>query len=219
MKEILSQAEKEAVQQSVKAAEERTSGEIVPYVVSRSDRYEVAYWRGAALVVGLALVAALLIHGFYEGWGLGWVFTGIGMATLVVAAAALGVLAVWLIPPVLRFFAGHRLMTRRVHQRAMQAFVDEEVFKTQDRTGILLFVSILEHRIEVVGDEGIYRKVEDDDWVEVVETIREGIERKQLGDGLVAGIGLCGELLDRKGVEIKPDDVDELSDSVRVHRR
>lgn len=219
MKEILSDAEKEAVRQAVSAAEERTAGEIVPYIVTQSDRYEVAYWRAAALVVFLALAAALLIHTFYEGWGLGWIFKGTGMATLVVVSAGLGLLAVWLLPAFRRLMAGHRLMGRRVHQRAVKAFLSEEVFKTLDRTGILLLVSLMEHRIEVFGDEGIHRKVADDDWVHVVEAIREGIVKKRLADGLVAGIGLCGELLDRKGVTIREDDVDELSDSVRVHKR
>ena len=38
---------------------------------------------------------------------------------------------------------------------AMAAFVEEEVFSTRDRTGILLFLSLFEHRVVVLGDSGI----------------------------------------------------------------
>jgi putative membrane protein len=102
-----------------------------------------------------------------------------------------------------------------VHHRAMRAFVEEEVFKTVDRTGILLFVSMLEHRIEVIGDEGINRKVTVEDWAGVVAEIRKGILEGRLADGIVRAIDLCGGLLDRKGVDIQPGDTNELSDDIR----
>ena len=95
-------------------------------------------------------------------------------------------------------------------------FVEEEVFDTRDRTGILLFVSLFEHRIEVVGDSGINDKVEPAEWVEVVDLVRAGIRRQSLADGLVQAVERCGDLLHRRGVEVRPDDTDELADDVRV---
>ena len=106
--------------------------------------------------------------------------------------------------------------TTSVHGRAMRAFVEEEIFSTRERTGILLFISLLEHRIEVVGDTGINQKVTPDEWTDVVVRVREGIKAGKLADGLVAAIEMCGELLERVGVEIRPDDINELSDDVRL---
>ena len=97
--------------------------------------------------------------------------------------------------------------------------IEAAVFNTRERTGILLFISLLEHRIEVVGDAGINRKVTADEWTDVVMRIREGIKAGKLADGLVAAIEMCGELLERGGVEIRPDDVNELSDDVRLRDR
>jgi putative membrane protein len=94
--------------------------------------------------------------------------------------------------------------------------VDEEVFDTRDRTGILLFVSLFEHRIEVVGDAGINAKVEPEEWAEVVDQIRRGVRSGDLAGGMVEAIGTCGALLHRSGVALRPDDTDELSDGIRV---
>ena len=54
MKDLFSEADKERLRQAVVEAEGQTSGEIVPYIVPRSDSYEVAVWRGAS---GAALLA------------------------------------------------------------------------------------------------------------------------------------------------------------------
>ena len=119
-------------------------------------------------------------------------------------------------PASVRQFAGRGTMDVAVHRRAMQAFVEEEVFNTRDRTGILLFVSLVEHRIEVLGDSGINAQVTADDWVEVVALIRDGIRRGRASDGMVAAIARCGALLRDKGVHIRSGDTNELSDGLRL---
>ncbi|MEM1055880.1 MAG: hypothetical protein AAGI52_10160 [Bacteroidota bacterium] len=212
---LFTDAERERIAAAVGEAETRTSGEIVPYVIARCGRYEVAVWRaasvGAMAAAGLALGAAVL----YDGWGLGWLYTAWAMALVMVLGGTTGALAT-LADPVRRFFAGTDRMARRVHRRASQAFLEEEVFDTRDRTGILLFVSLFEHRIEVFGDAGVNAKVEPGEWVNVVDVIRAGILRGDLAGGLVDGIQKCGEMLHRQGVEIRDDDTDELPDGVRV---
>lgn len=212
---MFTEADQARVAKAVSDAEELTSGEIVPYVVRQSGRYEAAVWRGAAVWSVLVLLVTMLVHQFYDGWGLGWLFSGWGVAATVVTAGSLGALITAFVPPVKRLMAGPNTLAERVHLRSMRAFVEEEVFLTRDRTGILLFVSLLEHRIEVLGDEGINAKVSADDWVHVVERIQAGISKNDLADGLIGAIGLCGELLERKGVEIRKDDEDELSNRVR----
>lgn len=212
---LFTASEHERIAAAVAAAELQTSGEIVPYVVARSGQYDVATWKAASV---FALLSALLALGFaflYDGWGLGWLYTGWAMVMVMTLGGALGALLA-MAAPVRRMFAGVDAMAQQVHRRAAIAFVEEEVFDTRDRTGILLFVSLLEHRIEVLGDEGINAKVEPGEWVEVVELIRNGIVADDLAGGMVAGIEKCGELLHRRGVEIRDDDTDELSDGVRV---
>ena len=215
MKNILSAEELESIKQAVSRAEQRTSGEIVPYFVDRSDRYDITVWRGASLMAMVAIGVAAVVSLVYQGWGLAWLYSGQGIAILTIVSAFVGALMGAYVPPLKRLLAGRDLIERMVHHRATRAFVEEEVFNTRDRTGILLFISMLEHRIEVLGDEGINRRVTPEDWIEVVSKIRDGIKSKKVAAGLIDAIELCGQLLERRGVEIQPDDTDELSNEVR----
>jgi putative membrane protein len=108
------------------------------------------------------------------------------------------------------------LVERRVAQRAAEAFLAEEVFDTRDRTGILLFLSLLEHKVLVLGDAGINAKVQQSEWEEVVKLIVDGMRSGKPADGLIEAIQKCGALLKREGVVIKPDDKDELSNQMRT---
>ncbi|MDX1740415.1 MAG: TPM domain-containing protein [Rhodothermales bacterium] len=215
MKITFSDSDRESIRRAVETAETRTSGEIVPFVIDRCDDYEVAVWRGAVLAAAFGLVAALLFLRIYEGWGFAWLHTPWGPATVALVFGLVGAGVVTLIPGMRRALAGPSRLAENVHNRAMRAFVEEEVFKTRDRTGILLFISLFERRIEVLGDEGINRAVSDGDWVDVVQTVRAGIRSGQITDGIVEAISKCGVLLKDHGLEIQPDDTDELSNRLR----
>jgi putative membrane protein len=215
MRSSFSEQELARVRDAVSRAERQTSGEIVPFIVEQSDRYDVAVWRGASIAAVLAMGLVALTYAVYHGWGLAWLYTGWGVATVALGAGMVGALVGAYIPALKRQLAGAALMDRMVHHRAMRAFVEEEVFNTRDRTGILLFISMLEHRIEVLGDAGINQKVTVEDWADVVVDIRTGIVENHFVDGLVRAIDRCGELLDRKGVAIQSGDTNELSDDIR----
>lgn len=218
IKKLFTEQDQKRIQEAVKLAEEKTSGEIVPYVVERSDQYEVALYRAGLLGGGLGLVFALLFSSYYSGWGMSWLFKPQGTALVVAIATLLG-FALGFIPAVRRLLTGRDALRRSVHGRAMQAFLEEEVFKTRERTGILLFVSLFEHHIEVIGDEGINRKVETSEWIEVVDTIRRGIRAGRPAEGMVDAIDRCGQLLETRQVEIRADDADELSNRVRLRKK
>ena len=215
MDPLFSDAERDRIREAVAEAETRTAGEIVPYVVRQRGDYDVATWRAASAGALLAGTLALAVAWLNDGWGWGWLYSAWALALVMAGGGVLGALLT-VLDPVRRAFAGAETLDTTVHRRSAVAFVEEEVFDTRDRTGILLFVSLFEHRIEVVGDAGINAKVEPHEWEEVVGLIRDGIRQRSLADGLVAAIGKCGDLLHRRGVEIRPDDTDELPDDVRV---
>ncbi len=198
MKSLFTEGEAERIKVAVREAELRTSGEIVPFVSEQSGRYDVAVWRGASAVAVLSIALALLVFHFYHGWNLAWLYTGWGTALVALVAGTLGALLAAYVPPIKRLLAGDGLLDRNVHARAMEAFVEEEVFLTRERTGILLFISLFERRIEVLGDAGINKLVEPDDWAEVVLRLRTGIRSGKLAEGLVEAIGMCGELLEKE---------------------
>ncbi|MFT4604385.1 MAG: putative membrane protein [Rhodothermales bacterium] len=208
-------AELEAIRQAVKSAEGQTSGEIVPFVSVRSSDYTLALWRAAGIMSLLGLGAFLAAGQWSSAWGAAWLQAPWALALVVLLSGGVGWLAAYSIPAVKRLIIGQEGMAEAVHARAIKAFVQEEVFDTRDRTGILLFVSQFERRIEVMGDAGINAAVSSDDWVDVIKVVKQGITDGKLADALVAGIGRCGDLLERKGVEIKPDDTNELPDGLR----
>ena len=215
MSPLFTDDERERIRQAVAEAETRTAGEIVPYVVRQSGDYDVATWRAASALAVLAGIGALAAAWLNDGWGWGWLYSAWALALVMTGGGVAGALLT-LLDPVRRAFAGAELLDVTVHRRSAVAFLEEEVFDTRDRTGILLFVSLFEHRIEVVGDVGINAKVEQGEWEEVVALIRNGVVGRSLADGLVAAIARCGDLLHRRGVAVRPDDTDELPDDVRV---
>jgi len=212
----LSEADLERVRVAVSTAEKRTAGEIVPFVVRQSGDYDVSTWRAASVGALLAAAATLGVSSLYDGWGLTWLYASWAVEAATVLGGVVGALVGEYVPSVRRLLAGPGLLAETVHRRAAEAFVAEEVFSTRDRTGILLFVSLFEHRIEVVGDSGINAKVEPAEWAAVVDLVRSGITRGDLAGGLVAAVDLCGDLLHRRGVAVRDDDTDELNDGVRL---
>jgi len=213
---LFSEADRARIQAAVRDAEGKTSGEIVPFLVERSDAYEAADWRGGAVLGAAIACAAAAVHEMTDIW---LPFNFAGLILIVIVAFVTGMLLVRFIPALKRLFTGSDAMAHHVARRAAEAFIAEEVFQTRERTGILLFVSLFERRVLVVGDAGINARVQKSDWDGIVATIVDGLKKGTPADGLVRAIGACGELLERQGVTRRSDDTDELSDGLRISDR
>jgi putative membrane protein len=209
---FFSQADLDAIQAAVREAEARTSGEIVPYVVERSDEYPSAVWKGAALGALLAPLVAFAVYRWSGIWGIPLAYW-IALPALI--GGALGYLLTAWLPPVRRWMAGEHVLEQRTRLRAAAAFLEQEVFRTRDRTGILLFLSLFEHRVVLLADSGIHKKVEEERWEAITHRLADEIRRGRPGPGLVEAIRACGELLEKHGVERQADDQDELSNELR----
>jgi putative membrane protein len=203
------------IKAAVQRAEQATSGEIVPCVVGRSASYDETGWRGATFgALGFALAAAL-VHHLAGVWGLAsWLW----LVGPPVAGAALGFVLGAFVPAVKRLLVHPDDLARQVRERASVAFLEHEVFDTRERTGILIFLSLFERRVVVLGDSGINARVEQPEWDGLVAELAAGIKARRAAAALVAAIGTCGELLERRGVAIRPDDTDELRDDLRIEK-
>ncbi|MCL4233962.1 MAG: TPM domain-containing protein [Deltaproteobacteria bacterium] len=205
MKARLSPTDGERIARAVAEAESRTSGEIVPVIVDASDEYP-----HADLIAGLvgqfaAIAIAASVH-----WDAGWTGT-----VVLVAAGFLAGLVIGRVAPGLRVrLVGRRVIDTEVHQRALEAFVENGVARTRDRTGILIFVSLFERRVEIVADEGIHSRVPRGTWDEVVALVLAGVRAGSLADGLTRAIARCGDLL-AKDFPRREDDTNELPDAPR----
>lgn len=212
-REFFSEKDLEAIRQATGEAEKMTSGEIVPVVVGACDGYEVALWKSATFgALATSLVAGLIhyLEGFWLGLGAMW----ITVPVIGGAAAGYGLAVLW--PGLRRLMLSPEILDTRVQSRARQAFLDEEVFATVDRTGILIFLALFEKQVVIIGDEAINRAVEPHEWQEIVDHLTEGIRSGKPGPALVEAIHECGSLLEKRGVTITPDDIDELDDGLRI---
>lgn len=208
-----SQSDLDRVAGAVREAESKTSGEIVPYFVSQSDDYGIAHWRVGIMFAAVATLILLAYPILFQSWlPLG----NLGFSAMIIGALLLGMACAHFIPSLKRLMVSHAVLDHRVSQRASVAFLAEEVFKTRERTGILIFLSFFERRVVVLGDSGINAKVAQSEWNEIVQTIVKSIKQDKPIDGLVDAIHQCGELLQRHGIERRRDDTDELNDSLRI---
>lgn len=213
---LFSEADQLAISEAAREAERRTSGEIVPYVVGSCDDYGEAAWRAAVYGALAGAVSGFAAHYLADVWGRSpalWVVT---------PAVLLGLLAFVLcrrVDAVRRSFVPDEILDLRARRRAAVAFLEEEVFLTRDRTGILIFVALFEHRVVVLGDEGINRAVPEGAWEMVVADVVAGIKAGRPAAALLAAIADCGRLLEQHRVEIRPDDRDELHNALRLRER
>ena len=214
--QLFSESDLARIKAAVAEAEGKTSGEIVPFVVERSDDYEVAEWRGGALLGTTVAIVFAALHELTDLW-LPVDFAG--LVAISIVAFVGGMVGTRFTPALMRLLTGRELMTHHAGRRAAEAFIAEEVFQTRDRTGILLFVSLLERMVIVVGDAGINAQVQKTEWDGIVAMIVDGLKKNTPADGMVRAINACGALLERQGVARKADDTDELADGLRMSDR
>ena len=216
MATLLNASELAEVQAATTAAEQRTSGEIVPYLVEQSDEHVDGRYRAALLGAVLATAVATALHEGLELWGPPLYFWMMVPAWI---GAVIGYFACRLFPGLLRAFVPDEVIEARVLRRAESAFLREEVFKTRDRTGILIFLAQLEHRALILADSGIHQAVPAARWQELAEKLAVGIRDGRAKAALIATIEACGQLLVEHRVDIRHDDTNELSDQPRVYSR
>jgi putative membrane protein len=209
---LLSEDDRRRIGEAVREAEGGTSGEIVVVIAGASDEHPEAYWRGAFILAGLVLVADLAYRHYATFW-LSWSADAVMLAVL--AAGILGFFAAsW--PPLRRVLAGRERTSQRVRRAAEAAFTRERVFDTRDRTGILVFLSLLERQVVVLPDAGIAARAPESAWTGVVDQIVLGMKAGRPTDALVAAVRSCGNTLRAAGFSSRPDDANELSDGARV---
>ena len=203
--QLFDQKAQDAVARAVREAEQRTSGEIVPMVVDRSDNYPGVRAASAALLAFAAGVALLGLE-LLDPWL--WL-PPVQLGVFVAGYFAFGRRVL------LRLLIPQRVREERVDRAAGLAFLEHGLVETRDRTGILLYVSLLEHRVEVLADRGINERVEPGTWDGVVRSVLQGIRERRAEEGIVDAIRLCGDILAPE-FPPRPDDTDELSNRLRV---
>lgn len=205
--------EKKRIEEAVKSLETRSCGEIVPYFVRSSHGYPEVPWRLAAMLGALGAIITALASYF---WLLPFEIHLLEGVVFVLSLMVVGFFLPIIFPSLRRWLVSTEDLEWHVRSRAMNAFLEENLHHTEERVGVLIFVSRLEHQVVVLGDSGINAKVSEDEWKEVVQEVVAGIKRNEIGDGLVKAIAKCETLLLSKGFIRKSTDTNELPDGLRI---
>ncbi|MCK5189418.1 MAG: hypothetical protein KAR12_05130 [Methylococcales bacterium] len=212
---------KKIIEDAIARAESNTSGEIVPVVASVSGRYDRSEDIFGVLFSLILLTIAWLytqeitpIAGQWESevktvitlpWALAIIFLGFIVGAILASFF-----------PVLRLiFISKKEMREEVGRKALEAFHQFRIRGTQGATGVLIYVSLYEHNVRVLGDEAISEKLKQQDWDDVCNLVVEGMKSKQPAEKLVEAIEICGQLL-AEHFPIEEDDQNELPNKLQL---
>jgi putative membrane protein len=101
----------------------------------------------------------------------------------------------------------------RGREAAAREFAARGLARTQERTGVLLFVSAAEHYAEVVADEGIAARVDEGVWRDIIAALVEAIRGRRAADGITLAVGRIGQIL-AEHIPPRGENADELPNKV-----
>ena len=216
----LSQADHKIVSDAVAEAELTTSGEIVTVLADHSDGYSdvVLVW-AAALAFSAMSLFAMLPQPFMDLWDSligGWMheWTTGELASMTIALGLVAFALGWLLlswDPLRFAMTPGPVKTARVHARAIKHFKVGAERRTHGRTGVLLYLSMREHRAEIVADQPIAEKVPAEVWGEAMADMLAEIKEGRIAEGLAAGVRDVGKVLSEHFPRAE-DDQNELPD-------
>jgi putative membrane protein len=135
---------------------------------------------------------------------------------IVILGGVLGAVLPNFSDPIKRLLVARQYQDVVTRQCAENAFLEEEVFNTRQRTGIMIFISFFEHEVIVMADQGISKVVDQKQWDMIVQDIIKSIRSGKIVEALENGIKQCGDILLEKGFRKTEDDTNELHDDLRV---
>ena len=192
------------IAEAVAEAEAGTSGEIVTILTEASDSYnDVAFMWSAAASFALMSVFAVMPQPFLDLWDrlvAGWThhWTTGELASMVIALGLVGffaMLALQQIPAIRFALVPGPLKTARAHAAAIRLFKAGTEQRTRDHTGVLIYLSMADHRAEILADSAIAAKVAPEVWGEAMGDMLAEIRKGCVAEGLAAGIRDVGFVL------------------------
>ena len=137
-----------------------------------------------------------------------WVFLGIFTPVFLVVQ-----FLIISYPRLKRLFLLDGEIDLEVQNSAFAAFFTEKLYKTKDANGILIFISLLEHRAWIIADSGISDRIPHERWEEAVALITNGIREQKQCQALCEAIGMIGDILEKE-FPVQAGDVNELHDLI-----
>lgn len=206
MKKIqqLTAEEHKLVTDAVAKAEQETDGEIVTIVTPLSDKYHDAglHWALAFTLFYLGSIA--VFPSFYERFLL-WLSGGwdhdystseqLGVVFVSTSIVFLALRYLFAYMPLRLALTPKSTKARRVRRRAIEFFKVGAERRTVGLTGILIYMSMGEHRAEIVADEAIIAKVAPEIWGDAMAALIDKVRAGQPGEGMAEAVRQVGIVL------------------------
>ena len=196
--------ELERITKTIHEVESHTIGEVAVMVVDSSDHYIEAEILGGIFLASLLSLVMTTLN-FHSSV---WAYISLSFILFFPSKYLFEK-----IPVLKTAFMGVKRKETAVMQRAVRAFYEKGLYKTRKNTGVLFFMSLLERKVWVLADKGIYEKIEQETLNRNSKMVSQGIKDGRACDALCDAIKESGELL-AKHFPITHDDTDELSDEV-----
>ena len=191
-----------SLEERIRAVEAVSSAEVVVEIRARSGSYAHAEARFAALMAFVVLLAVLFTP---------WDIDPIWVPVMVLGGYIAGILVARLLDFVRRAMSTRRDRDGRVRTLAAATYVERGVTNTSRETGLIVFLSILERRMELIADRGILDAVPVLEWNQLLEKTRHRAADIETLLDLLREL----EPLLAKYLPVRAGDRDELSNEVR----
>lgn len=113
----------------------------------------------------------------------------------------------------IRVFIDTKCKEENVLDCAAYQFKQLNMHKTALRNGVLIYISMEDHRFAIIGDAGINQKVESNFWDQTKESMLSYFKKGEITEGLKQGIHMVGDQL-KVLFPYQADDKNELSDEI-----
>lgn len=213
LKQKFSDSDLQRIKKAVKEAESKVSGEIVPVMVERSGIYAIAGYRAAVAFSAFAFLLIVIFDRYVPQLA---IYDPLIIFIAVLAFGFMGGMLAHFLDPIKRIMLTQQHMDKATRLKAESAFLEQEVFNTRQRTGIMIFISFFEHEVIVMADKGISKVVDQGEWDHMVRQLVDKIKKNDTVGGLEFAIKHCGEILLNNNFAAAPDDINELNDDLRI---
>jgi uncharacterized membrane protein len=82
-------------------------------------------------------------------------------------------------------------------ERALMMFAKLRVWDTEYNNGVLIYVDLADHQIEIIADRGIAARVPESEWTAIAQTMRDAFRARSFEAGTITAVKAVGALLAR----------------------
>ncbi len=201
---VISEADRERISTAIRAAETKTSGEIVCVLAQTSSD-------ATGLPILIAAVAALALPWLLVAFTAMTVYRILSLQVIVF----LVLMAILCLPRMRVALMPRRARRAVAHRVAREQFISRGIARTKDRSGILIFVSLAERYARIIADEGIAARVRQSQWQAAVDALIAHMRDGHIAEGFITAIDLCGAELAKHFPRTEADR-EELPDRIYV---